>query len=311
MEKKQGAASRKNKIWQKVLRYRGLYLMLLPSAVLLILFNYLPMYGVTIAFKDFRPVDGILGSDWVGLKYFKQFFNSYKFGLTIKNTLTLSFYSILVMFPIPIGIALMCNQMHSKWFKKFYQVSTYLPHFISTVVMCGMILIFLSPSSGIIAKLLGFIGIQLPNLMASSEAFPHIYVWTDVWQHVGWDSILYIAALSAVDPSLYEAATMDGATKWHKLKYIDVPLLMPTAVIMLILRFGSILSIGFEKAYMLQNGLNIESSEIISTYVYKMGLISSQYSLSTAAGLFQCIVNVILLSLVNYIARKISDTSLI
>ena len=308
--KKQGSRV-KNRTWKNVLRFRGLYLMLLPSAVLLLLFNYLPMYGVTIAFKDFKPVDGILGSDWAGLKYFKQFFNSYKFGLTVKNTLVLSLYSILAMFPRPIAIALMCNQMRAKRFKKFFQMSTYLPHFISIVVMCGMIVLFLSPSSGIIAKLLGFVGIQMPNLMEKKEAFPHIYVWTDAWQHVGWDSILYIAALSAVDPSLYEAAMMDGATKWQIVKHIDIPALMSTAVIMLILRFGSVLSIGFEKAYMLQNGLNIESSEIISTYVYKMGLISAQYSLSTAAGLFQCIVNVILLLLVNYISRKISDTSLI
>lgn len=269
------------------------------------------MYGVTIAFKDFTPALGINGSPWAGLKYFKQYFNSYQFGTTIKNTLVISIYSIIVTFPLPIVLALMCNQMKALKFKKFFQVTTYLPHFISTVVMCGMILLFLSPSQGIIAQLAGMFGYKLPNLMGSAKAFPSIYVWTEVWQHVGWDSILYIAALSSVDPSLYEAATMDGATKWQKMIHIDIPMLMPTATIMFILRAGSVMSIGFEKVYLLQNTLNSSTSEIISTYVYKMGLVSSQYSLSAAIGLFNNIVNLILLLSVNYISNKMSETSLV
>lgn len=292
-------------------RSRPLYLLMLPSIILFILFTYYPMYGVIIAFKNFKPAQGIWGSAWVGLANFKQFFNSYQFWPTIRNTLVISLYTILVTFPLPIAVALLCNQMKALKFKKFFQVSTYLPHFISTVVMCGMIILFLSPSTGIIAKLVGLLGFKLPNLMGMAKAFPHIYVWTEVWQHVGWDSILYIATLSSVDPTLYEAATMDGASKWDKMIHIDVPSLIPTAIIMFILRMGSVMSVGFEKAYLLQNTLNSSTSEIISTYVYKMGLVSNQYSLSSAIGLFNNLINLVLLIAVNQISKKISDTSLI
>lgn len=308
---KEIVAKGKKNIWHKVYSNRALYLLLLPSVIILFLFTYVPMYGVVIAFKDFTPAKGIMGSTWAGLKYFKQYFNSYQFWPTIKNTLILSVYSIVVTFPLPILLALICNQMRSGKFKKFFQVSTYLPHFISTVVMCGMIILFLSPSSGVIAKLLSLIGIQMPNIMGQPAAFPSIYVWTEVWQHLGWDSILYIAALSAIDPSLYEAATVDGASKWQKMLKIDIPLLMPTATIMFILRMGSVMSVGFEKVYLLQNNLNTASSEIISTYVYKMGLVSSQYSLSSAIGLFNNLINLVLLVAVNYISSKMSDTSLV
>ena len=295
----------------KIKNSRSLYVLLLPSLIVLLLFTYIPMYGVVIAFKDYTPIQGIMGSPWVGLKYFKQYFNSYQFGTTIRNTLEISIYSILVTFPLPIILALLCNQITSAKFKKFFQVSTYLPHFISTVVMCGMIILFLSPSTGIIAKLLSFVGITLPNLMGEPAAFSSIYVWTEVWQHCGWDSILYIAALSSVDPSLYEAATMDGASKFQKMIHIDLPMLMPTATIMLIMRTGSVMSVGFEKVYLLQNTLNLTRSEIISTYIYKIGLISSQYSLSAAIGFFSNIINLILLLTVNFICKKLSNTSLL
>lgn len=308
---KRNAVSKKGNIWHRVYSDRALYLLLLPSLIIMFIFTYLPMYGVVIAFKDFTPAKGIMGSSWAGLKYFKQYFNSYQFWPTIKNTLFLSIYSIVVTFPLPILLALVCNQMRTGKFKKIFQVSTYLPHFISTVVMCGMIILFLSPSSGVIAKLLSFIGIQMPNVMGSAGAFPSVYVWTEVWQHLGWDSILYIAALAAIDPSLYEAATMDGASKWQKMLKIDIPLLMPTATVMFILRMGSVMNVGFEKVYLLQNNLNTASSEIISTYVYKMGLVSSQYSLSSAIGLFNNLINLVLLVSVNYISKKMSDTSLV
>lgn len=289
----------------------SLYLLMLPSILIFIIFTYIPMYGIVIAFKDFKPAIGIMDSPWVGFKYFKQYFNSYQFWPTLKNTLFISIYSIAVTFPLPIFLALMCNQMMAVRFKKFFQVSTYLPHFISTVVMCGMIILFTSPRNGIIAHLLGLIGISFPNVMGSASAFPSVYVWTEAWQHVGWDSILYIAALSAIDPTLYESATMDGATKFQKMRYIDIPLLMPTASIMFILRMGSVMSVGFEKVYLLQNSLNQMSSEIISTYVYKMGLLGGQYSLSAAIGLFNNVINLILLLVVNYISAKAQDTSLI
>lgn len=308
---------RKNKVQQKqsfiqgIKSSRALYLLLLPSFIIFLLFTYYPMYGVIIAFKDFSPAQGILGSPWVGFKNFIQYFNSYQFWPTIRNTIVISLYTIVVTFPLPVFLALMCNQIRARRFKKFFQVSTYLPHFISTVVMCGMIILFLSPSTGIIAKLAGIFGFTLPNLMGSASAFPSIYVWTEAWQHVGWDSILYIATLSAIDPTLYEAATMDGASKWKRMIHIDIPALLSTATIMFILRMGSVMSVGFEKIYLLQNTLNSSTSEIISTYVYKMGLVSNQYSLSSAIGLFNNVINLVLLLLVNYTSKKLSDTSLI
>lgn len=311
MKKKSTEKKRKQGFLAGVRESRALYLLMLPSIIIFLLFTYYPMYGVIIAFKNFTPAEGILGSPWVGMKNFLQYFNSYQFGLTIRNTIVISLYTIAVTFPLPIVLALMCNQIRAKRFKKFFQVSTYLPHFISTVVMCGMLILFLSPSTGIISKLVGLLGFELPNLMGSAPAFPSIYVWSEAWQHVGWDSILYIATLSAVDPTLYEAATMDGASKWKKMLHIDVPALLPTATIMFILRMGSVMSVGFEKIYLLQNTLNSSTSEIISTYVYKMGLISNQYSLSAAIGLFNNVINLVLLLLVNQISKKLNDTSLI
>lgn len=305
-------AERSRKLFlMRIKRNRALYLLMLPSVVILLLFTYLPMYGIVIAFKNFTPAEGILGSKWVGIQNFIRFFNSYQFGNTIRNTLVISIYSIAVTFPLPIALALMCNQITAKRFKKFFQVSTYLPHFISTVVMCGMIILFLSPSTGFIAKILGYFSVTMPNLIGQASAFPSIYVWTEAWQHVGWDSIIYIAALSAVDPTLYEAAIMDGASKWQKLRFIDIPMLLPTATIMFILRTGSVMSVGFEKVYLLQNNLNSSASEIISTYVYKIGLVGNQYSLSASIGLFNNVINLLLLLTVNYISKKMNDTSLV
>ncbi|WP_396426776.1 ABC transporter permease [Lederbergia sp. NSJ-179] len=288
-----------------------LYILLLPSTILLVCFAYLPMYGVIIAFKDYSPAFGIWGSPWVGFKHFIQFFHSYQFVLTIKNTLNISLYSILIGFPLPIALAILCNQIRMGMFKKVFQVTTYLPHFISTMVMCGMILIFLSPSNGLIANLLGLIGIEMPNVLSKPAFFSSVYVWSDVWQHVGWNSIIYLAALSAIDPTYYEAATMDGASKMQKILHIDLPLLLPTTMILLILEAGNLLSIGFEKVLLLQNPLNLPGSEVISTYVYKMGLQNFQYSLSTAIGLFNTVVNVAVLLFVNGMSRRLTKTSLL
>ena len=305
-----GDRSAGRSLWLRIRRNGGLYLLMIPAMIIFICFTYLPMYGIVIAFKNFKPARGILGSEWAGLRYFKKYFSSYMFSNTIRNTLLISIYTILVTFPLPILIALMCNQMYAKRFKKFFQVSTYLPPVISTVVRCGLIVLFLSPSSGVIPTILGYMGVQTGDLMGKASAFSSIYVWTEAWQHVGWDSIMYIAALSAVDPQLYEAAVVDGANKWQKMRSIDIPLLMPTAVVLFILRAGSVMSVGFEKVYLLQNDLNISASEIISTYVYKMGLKSNQYSYSAAIGLFNNVVNFILLLSVNFIASKMGDTSL-
>lgn len=298
-------------VWTRIRRNWGLYLMLLPAVVLLICFTYRPMYGVLISFKEYRAAEGILGSDWASpwYKYFKKFFDSYQFSATIKNTLTITLYSMAV-FPVPIALALGINQMKNGRFRKVFQTVTYMPHFISTVVMVGLITLLLSPGSGVFGAICNALGVEAPNLMGKASAFKHLYVWTDVWQHAGWDSIIYIAALSGIDPSLYEAATVDGATKLQKIRYVDIPMLIPTAVIMLIMRVGGLMSLGFEKVYLMQNDLNIASSEVISTYVYKIGVINTQYSYSAAINLFSTIVNFILLILVNQISKRVSENSL-
>ena len=287
-----------------------LYVLLFPSIILLIMFAYIPMLGLVIAFKDYSPANGILNSPWAGFKYFTQFFNSVQFGTTMMNTLKISIYSILVGFPLPILLALLCNQLRTGKFKKVFQVTTYLPHFISTMVMCGMIILFLSPNSGLLANIFKSLGWTMPNLLAKPDSFAGVYVWSDVWQHIGWDSIIYLAALSAIDPTYYEAATMDGASRMQKILNIDLPLLLPTAMILLILRAGSLLSIGFEKVLLLQNPLNLAGSEVISTYVYKVGMQNFQYSYSTAIGLFNTVVNLIILLSVNWFSKRYTKTGL-
>ena len=287
-----------------------LYVLLFPSIILLIMFAYIPMFGLVIAFKDYSPANGILNSPWAGFKYFTQFFNSVQFGTTMMNTLKISIYSILVGFPLPILLALLCNQLRTGKFKKVFQVTTYLPHFISTMVMCGMIILFLSPNSGVIANIFKSLGWTMPNLLSKPDSFAGVYVWSDVWQHIGWDSIIYLAALSAIDPTYYEAATMDGASRMQKILNIDLPLLLPTAMILLILRAGSLLSIGFEKVLLLQNPLNLAGSEVISTYVYKVGMLNFQYSYSTAIGLFNTVVNLIILLSVNWFSKRYTKTGL-
>ena len=298
--------------WKRISRNWGLYLLLLPALVLLILFAYKPMYGVVIAFKNYKNSLGILGSPWAEplFKNFQRFFNSYQCEATIRNTLRLSLYSLAVGFPIPIILALMINQITAMRFRRAFQTILYLPHFISTVVMVGLLLIWLSPSSGLVGAFYRLLGKEAPNVMTSASGFPSIYVWSDIWQHAGWDSIVFLAALSSIDPTLYEAATVDGATRWQKMRYIDLPLLMATACIMLILRAGNLMNVGFEKVFLMQNDLNMSTSEIIATYVYKMGLRNSQYAVSTAVNLFNNLINFGLLLLVNCITRKLGETSL-
>ncbi len=290
----------------------GLYLLLLPSFLLLLIFSYKPMYGVILAFKDYKNSLGITGSPWADplFRYFTRFFKSFQFGTTIRNTLALNLYSLLVGFPIPIFLALMINQITARRFRKGFQTVLYLPHFISTVVMVGLLLIWLSPSRGLLGAFYGLFHKTAPNVLGMPGAFRSIYVWSDVWQHAGWDSIVFLAALSSVDPTLYEAAVVDGATRWQKQIYIDLPLLLPTASIMLILRAGGIMNVGFEKVFLMQNPLNQTKSEVIATYVYKMGLKSNQYSMSTAVNLFNNVINFALLALVNGITKKLGDTSL-
>ncbi|MFD1432370.1 ABC transporter permease [Lacticaseibacillus yichunensis] len=280
---------------RKLLRRRNLkrslplYVLLLPSAILLLVFAYVPLYGLVMAFQNYSPALGVFHSPFVGMKNFIQYFHSYQFPITLKNTLVISIYSLVVNTPLPVALAILTNQMRKQGFKKVFQVISYLPHFISTMVMCGMVLIFLSPQSGLFANIFHLFGAKLPDLMSDAGSFAHVYVWSDVWQHLGWNSIIYIAALSAIDPTYYEAATMDGATAWQKIRHIDIPMIMPTVMIILIMSVGNLLNVGFEKVLLLQNPLNLAGSEIISTYVYKIGLQNFQYSLSTAIGLFNTV----------------------
>ena len=306
-------AHRASRLWRAIAKNWGLYLLIAPSFILLLFFTYFPMYGVQIAFKDYNLMAGITRSPWADpwYKYFQRFFNSYQSELVIKNTLLLGLYSIAAGYPIPILLGLLINQMRPGKFRRVYQTVTYIPHFISTVVLVGMLNIMLSPSSGLIGAIYKLFGAQPPNLLASPRLFPSLYVWSDVWQNAGWDAIVYLAALASVDPNLYEAATVDGAGKRQKMLYIDLPMLLPMSCVMLILRAGGIMNVSFEKAYLMQNDLNLSVSEMISTYVYKLGIINSQYSLSAAVNLFNTLVNLALLLLVNQITRHLGDTSIL
>lgn len=285
------------------------YLFILPMLIYVIIFNYIPMYGIQLAFKDYRVADGIWGSAWVGLKHFKTFFESYQFKDLLWNTLSLSLYSLIAGFPMPIIFALLLNYITNVKLKKVVQMVTYAPHFISTVVYCGMILIFLS-SDGVINQLLKLIGIDSVAFLTNPSNFRHIYVWSGVLQNIGWGSIMYISVLTSVDSTLHEAATVDGATRFQRLLHIDLPAIVPTMVIMLIMRAGEIMDLGFEKAFLLQNNINLDYSEIIATYVYKIGIQGGQFSYSSAIGLFNNVINMVLLVVVNKIAKKVSDVSL-
>lgn len=285
------------------------YLFILPMLIYVIIFNYIPMYGIQLAFKDYRVADGIWGSAWVGLKHFKTFFESYQFKDLLWNTLSLSLYSLIAGFPMPIIFALLLNYITNVKLKKVVQMVTYAPHFISTVVYCGMILIFLS-SDGVINQLLKLIGIDSVAFLTNPSNFRHIYVWSGVLQNIGWGSIMYISVLTSVDPTMHEAATVDGATRFQRLLHIDLPAIVPTMVIMLIMRAGEIMDLGFEKAFLLQNNINLDYSEIIATYVYKIGIQGGQFSYSSAIGLFNNVINMVLLVVVNKIAKKVSDVSL-
>ena len=285
------------------------YLFILPMLIYVIIFNYIPMYGIQLAFKDYRVADGIWGSAWVGLKHFKTFFESYQFKDLLWNTLSLSLYSLIAGFPMPIIFALLLNYITNVKLKKVVQMVTYAPHFISTVVYCGMILIFLS-SDGVINQLLKLIGIDSVAFLTNPSNFRHIYVWSGVLHNIGWGSIMYISVLTSVDPTLHEAATVDGATRFQRLLHIDLPAIVPTMVIMLIMRAGEIMDLGFEKAFLLQNNINLDYSEIIATYVYKIGIQGGQFSYSSAIGLFNNVINMVLLVVVNKIAKKVSDVSL-
>lgn len=291
-------------------RDASLWLFCLPGIVLTFIFSYIPMYGVQLAFRRFNATAGIWNSPWVGLDYFRRFFESPYFSTTIRNTIILSVYGLVVSFPMPIILAMMLNSFRHKRYRRVIQTITYAPHFISTVVMAGMIILFLSPTIGVVNNVMQMFGLDSVNFMARREYWRHTYVWSGIWQGTGWSSVIYFAALSGVSPELHEAARCDGASKLQLIRYIDFPSILPTATVLLILNSGSILSVGFEKAYLLQNNLNLTVSEIISTYVYKVGLINSDMSYSTAIGLFNTVINLVILLFVNKVADKLSGTSL-
>lgn len=292
-------------------RYYALYLMIVPALVIILVFSYAPMYGIQIAFRDFRPAKGIIGSQWAGLKYFVKFFSSYQFKTVTINTVVLSLYAIFASFPMPIMLAILINQIRVKHYRRVFQTVTYMPHFISTVVVTGMVMIFMNPSTGLYGNVMRALGGGKPaDLMGKPEWFTTIFVVSDIWQHTGWESVIYLAALSSIDVALYEAATVDGASNLQKIFYIDIPGILPTAVILLILNSGNIMNVSFEKVYMMQNALNLKASEVISTYIFKMGILNQQYSLSAAVSLYNNVINLMFLLLVNYIASKASDISL-
>lgn len=295
---------------KRILKNFDLYLLFLPVLLYFAIFHYGPMYGASIAFKDFNPMKGIAGSPFVGLTHFKRFFNSYFFMRLLKNTIGLSLYTLAVTFPAPIILALMINELRLRPLRKLAQNISYLPHFLSTAVVVGILLSFLSPSNGIVNKLLEATTGNRIYFITEPAWFKTIYVVSDLWQHTGWSSIIYVATLSTIDPFLYEAATIDGATRLQKILYITLPGLMPTAVILFILNVGRIMSVGFEKVFLMQNSLNREASDVFATFVYRVGLLNAEYSFSAAVGLFNAVINFILILAVNRVSRKMSEISL-
>ena len=298
-------------ILHELYKNKVLYLLLLIPMVILVIFRYVPMYGVQIAFRNYQPVRGILGSPWVGMKYILKFINSYIFTRVIGNTLKISLYSI-ATFPLSLVFALMINYVIFPKFKKTVQMVSYAPYFLSTVVMVGLILQFMDANSGLFNAFMGIFGVESVNYMAKPEYFYSIYIWTGVWQTVGYSSIIYIAALSAVSPKLHEAAIVDGATIMQRIWHVDIPGVLPTFCILLVLRCGYIMNVDFERIYLMQNNLNTNVSEVISTYVYKQGLRSAipQYSYASAIGLFTSVINMILLVIVNGVMRKLGGSAL-
>ncbi|MBQ7901518.1 MAG: sugar ABC transporter permease [Clostridia bacterium] len=287
----------------------SLYLLVLPVLIYYIIFHYAPMYGVLMAFQEYSPRLGIAGSEWVGLSHFVKFLRSTDFSRILGNTLTISFLNILFGFPAPIIFALLLNEVRNKHYKKWVQTFSYLPHFISMVVICGMIKIFVD-SDGIIGSVVSKITGDQSSLLMQADKFVPIYIISGIWQTLGWDSIVYLAALSGVDPTYYEAADIDGAGRFRKMISVTLPAIAPTIITMLILRLGKVMTVGFEKIILLYNPTIYETSDVISTYVYRMGFINQSWSYSAAVGLFNAVINLILLFATNTISKKVSETSL-
>ena len=304
---------KKETFWKKaghdLKKNHGIYLMALPVLAFYICFSYIPIYGLQIAFKNFNLGDGIWGSPWCGLEHFKSFFGGPYFVRTLRNTVLLSLFTILVSFPAPILFALLLNEVRWKPFKRTVQTVSYLPHFISLVVICGLIKEF-TQSTGLINQIIVFLGWTAETMLLNPDRFRPIYVISDLWQTIGWNSIIYLAALSGIDPTLYDAAAVDGAGRFGKIFHVTIPGIVPTIVIMLILRVGSFISVGYEKILLLYNTNIYETADVISTFVYRKGLIEANYSFSAAVSLFNSVVNFVLVVFVNRVSAKVSETSL-
>jgi len=296
--------------WRGIVHHWQLYLILVPPVVYLVVFAYVPMFGIQLAFKDFVAIKGIWGSPWVGLKEFQRFFRSPSSLQVIWNTAIIGIYSVAAGFPMPILLAFAFNETRMRRFANSVQMVTYTPYFISTVVMVSMILQVLDTRIGIVALLAKLFGFKAVALIAIPKYFSTIYVWSGVWQYTGYSAIIYVAALAGVSQELQEASLIDGATRLQKIWHVDLPHIRPTIVLILLFSMGNVMNVGFEKVFLMQNPLNTSASEVINTYIYKVGLVSADYSFSTAVGLFNSVVNTLLLVIVNFIARRLGDTSL-
>ena len=304
LRKKQWANTRRlmRRFWQ-------LYLFVLPPIITTFIWHYIPLYGVVIAFKDYKVIDGILGSDWAGLEHFMAFFRDPYFEPILWNTIRISLYSF-ATFPCSIIFALMINELTNHKFKKTVQMISYMPHFISTVVVCAMVHMFFNVDGGIVNNAIVALGGKPVPFMYKAKYFDHLYVWSGVWQGMGWSAVIYLSALSAVDPELHEAARIDGASRLMRIRHINIPAIQPTVVILFVMSVGQLASVGYEKIYLLQNDLNVNVSEVISTYVYKRGIENTNYSFSAAVGLFNNVINIVLLLCANAVSHRLSQTSL-
>lgn len=297
-------------LWSRIVRHWQLYVLLAPAIIYLIVFKYWPMYGVQIAFRNYNPIDGFMGSEWVGLEHISRFLHSFQFTRVFFNTIAINVLGLIFGFPVPIILALLINKLGSRRLKAFIQTVLFSPAFISTVVVVGMLFALLSPRSGLVNNLIGLAGGTPINFMNEEGWFRPIYVLSDIWQNAGFSMIIYLAALAAIDPSLHEAARVDGANRWQRMWHIDLPGIRPVISIMFILAVGNLLNIGFEKALLMQTDLNLGASQIIQTYVYDVGLKSAQFSYSAAISLFNSVLNMILLLVFNQVAKRAGQTSL-
>ena len=302
--------SRRTRARRSLRRHWQLYLLVVVPLAYFVIFKYIPIANAVIAFKDYSPIKGPWGSDWVGFRNFELFFQNPVFWTLVKNTFFLAAYTVLASFPIPIVLAIALNEIRNGRFKKVVQLVTYAPYFISTVVVVSMTILVLSPRLGFVNDAIGLFGVPQIDFLGNPDYFRHIYVWSDVWQTTGYSAVIYLAALSGIDPALHESAKIDGASRLQRIWNVDLPGIMPTAVIILVLGVGNIMSIGFEKAFLLQNPLNLAQSEIIATYVYKTGLLNADFSSATAIGLFNSVINLALLLMVNTIAKRITGNGL-